>query len=295
METPEKMREIANKYIIHEKIGSGKFGTVYAGIYKKTKKDNNCEKVAIKMEDLRTNFKLLKHETTILKYLYDHGCRTIPIVFWYGVYEGHACLAMSFYDISLFDFIKKRELTTEQINKIMVAAIEILESVHKLFVLHRDIKPQNFMIKNDELFLIDFGLSTFFLRENGEHINECSQDSIIGTPKYISFYVHDGQLPGVRDDLISLGYVYIYLYCRELPWDVLQNNVLDNNIFTELSIEHPKNIQRKDLKSWTYLEQISLKINLNIHRFLGYCYGLKYKDMPNYEGLRKAFDMNTLF
>lgn len=295
METQDKIREIANKYIIHEKIGSGKFGTVYAGLYKKTKKNNNCEKVAIKMEDLRTNAKLLKHETAILKYLYDHGCRTIPIVFWYGIYEDHTCLAMSFYDISLFDFIKKRELTAEQINKIMVAAIEILESVHKLFVLHRDIKPQNFMIKNGELFLIDFGLSTFFLRENGEHVIECSQESIIGTPKYISFYVHDGLLPGVRDDLISLGYLYIYLYCRELPWDVLQNNVLDNKIFTELSIEHPKNLQRKELKSWAYLEPISLKINQNIHRFLGHCYGLKYKDVPNYEGLRKALDSNTLF
>uniref|UniRef100_A0A6C0JH54 non-specific serine/threonine protein kinase n=1 Tax=viral metagenome TaxID=1070528 RepID=A0A6C0JH54_9ZZZZ len=275
------------KYKILGKLGSGKFGTVFLGIHKKTQKNN--ENVAIKMEDLRTSHKLLKHETTILKYLYDHGCRTIPIVYWFGIFEQSTCLVMSLYDISLFDFIKKGEPTIEQINKIMIAAIEILDSIHKLLVLHRDIKPQNFMIKNSELYLIDFGLSTIYLRENGEHVPECSQDSIIGTPKYISFYVHDGRLPGVRDDLISLGYVYMYLFCRELPWDVLQTNSLDNEIFTELSIEHPKNKQRKEFKSWAYLETICLKINFNIHRYFQYCYGLKYKDSPNYEGLRNVF------
>ena len=276
------------KYEILGKLGNGKFGTVFSGVYKKSRMKSN-EKVAIKMEELRTPQKLLKHETTILKYLYDHGCRTIPTVYWFGIHEQSTCLVMSFYEISLFDFLKKGELTIEQINKIMVAAIEILDSVHKLFVLHRDIKPQNFMIKNSELYLIDFGLSTIFLRENGEHVPECSQDSIIGTPKYISFFVHDGILPSRRDDLISLGYIYIYLFCRELPWDVLQTNSFDNEIFTELSIEHPKNKQRKEFKSWTYLESICLKINTKIHSYLSYCYGLKYKDIPNYEGMCNAF------
>jgi serine/threonine protein kinase len=53
--------EIISKYIIQNKIGNGKFGIVYQGIYKKTN-----EQVAIKTEDSRTSIKLLKHEKNLL-------------------------------------------------------------------------------------------------------------------------------------------------------------------------------------------------------------------------------------
>lgn len=95
--------EIKNKYVIHDKIGNGKFGIVYLGVYKKTN-----EKVAIKTEILRTSMKLLKHETAILKYLYEHGARNIPTIYWYGVHLDNTCLVMSYYEMSLFDHIKKR-------------------------------------------------------------------------------------------------------------------------------------------------------------------------------------------
>jgi serine/threonine protein kinase len=276
--------EIKNKYVVLDKLGSGKFGVVYLGVYKKTN-----EKVAIKTEDSRTPTKLLKHETNILKYLHEHGSRTTPTVFWYGIHLSNTCLVMTYYDCSLYDYIKNKELSTEKINAIMRAAIGILESIHKLFVLHRDIKPQNFMIKGSELFLIDFGLSTFYIDENGEHKSECSQKNIIGTPKYISFNIHFGNLPSRRDDLISLGYIYIYLYCRELPWDNIQTNEIDNKIYDELSIEHPKNIRRSELKTLENVEPICLKISKNINSFINYCYGLKYKDSPNYGAIIETF------
>jgi serine/threonine protein kinase len=277
--------DIKNKYAVLDILGSGKFGTVYLGIYKK-----NNEKVAIKMEDSRTPVKLLKHETSILKYLYEHGSRTTPAVFWYGIHLSNVCLVMTYYECSLYDYIKKQQtVSIEKINSIMSAAIGILESIHKLFVLHRDIKPQNFMIKAGELFLIDFGFATFYINQNGEHKDECSQKHIIGTPKYISPNIHMGSLPSRRDDLISLGYIYVYLYCRELPWDTIQTNEIDNKIYDELSIEHPKNIRRLELKSLDYISQICSKISQNISRYVNYCYGLKYKDTPNYNAIIETF------
>ena len=67
---------IANKYHIDKFIGNGKFGKVYRGI---NNKNNNY--VAIKLEDKRTSYKLLKRETSILKYLYENKCRSIPSVY----------------------------------------------------------------------------------------------------------------------------------------------------------------------------------------------------------------------
>jgi casein kinase 1 len=287
--------EIKNKYTILDKLGNGKFGTVYLGLYKK-----NNEKVAIKMEDLRTPIKLLKHETTILKYLYEHGSRITPTVFWYGIHLTNTCLVMSYYECSLYDWLKREQIVSiEKINSIMCAAIGILDSIHKLFVLHRDIKPHNFMIKGGELFLIDFGFATFFVNENGEHKDECSQKTIIGTPKYISINIHNGNLPSRRDDLISIGYVYFYLYCRELPWDNIQGDEIDNQIYDEMSIEHPKNRRRCELKTWDNIESICSKINQNISRYMNYCYGLKFKDTPNYDAIietfaRPSYSQNTL-
>jgi len=281
--------DIKNKYIIQNKIGNGKFGIVYQGIYKKTN-----EQVAIKTEDSRTTIKLLKHETTVLKYLYDHGSRNVPIVYWYGIHLNNTCLVMTYYDMSLHQYIQSnQDISIDKLNRIFLQCIVILESIHKLYVIHRDIKPQNFMLKNGELFLIDFGLSVFYVHENGEHIDESSHDAIIGTPKYISHNIHNGISPSRRDDLISIGYMYIFMYCRELPWENITNSELDNNIHDELSIHHYKNKKRLDLKTWDYLKPISSKINQKLHDYLEYCYHLKYKDRPNYNAILNAFDINN--
>lgn len=280
--------EIKNKYIVKDKLGNGKFGIVYLGIYKKTN-----ENVAIKTEPLKTQAKLLKHETTILKYLYERGSRNIPTIFWYGVHLDNTCLVMSYYDQSLFEYIKTKELTNEQIYKIILQMILILENIHKNLVVHRDIKPQNFMLKDGELFLIDFGLATFYVDEKGEHIEERSHDSIIGTPKYISQNIHEGITPSRRDDLISIGYIYIFLVCRELPWDTIPTNILNENIHHEISIEHYKNKVRLNLKLWDNIENICLKIDVKLHKYLQYCYNIKYKEQPNYDAIKETFGLHS--
>ena len=138
---------------------------------------------------------------------------------------------MTYYDTSLYQYLQtNRDISIDKLNRIFLQCIVILESIHKLYVIHRDIKPQNFMLKNGELFLIDFGLSIFYVHENGEHIDESSHDAIIGTPKYISLNIHNGISPSRRDDLISIGYMYIFMFCRELPWENITNSEFDNNI-----------------------------------------------------------------
>ena len=270
------------KYKILEKIGNGKFGIVYKGINQKTN-----EKIAIKTENQNSSIKLLKNETAILKYLYDHGSRSTPIIYWYGVDNLLTFLVMSYYDISLYDYCIGNELSSAKIDKIMCVCIDILETIHKQYVIHRDIKPQNFMIMNEEIFLIDFGFATFYVDDKGEHLPYLGSQNIIGTPKYISYNIHDGASPSRRDDLISLGYLYIYLYCRELPWDTLK--IGTNNEYNEIHILHFKNQQRKNMKEWENLEKICMNINQKIYDFLNYCYKLNYDNTPNYNALKDLF------
>ena len=300
---------LGKKYKILEKIGNGKFGIVYKGINLKS-----GESVAIKTEKTGADIRLLKNETTILKYLYDHGSRSTPIVYWYGVHELWSYLVMSYYEISLFDYCNQGQMALEKIDKIIYVCIDILETIHKNYVLHRDIKPQNFMISNEEIYLIDFGFACFYVDDKVEHLPRTESQNIVGTPKYVSYHVHDGITNSRRDDLISLGYLYIYLYCRELPWDTLLRDALKSetvsrdtlvsglpngyevpngcevpNGYEEIHILHYKNQQRKDMKTWSKLSETCLRINQKIYDFLNYCYNLRYDATPNYDALKQSF------
>lgn len=279
---------INNKYIIDTNIGKGQFGSVYKGYHKKTR-----EHVAIKLETTNSPIKLLKNETTILNYLYNNSSHNIPQVHWYGVFTNVTCLVMTLFDFSLYDYVKSKELSIEQIKKIMIKSIDIIENIHNSFVIHRDIKPQNFMIKNSDLFIIDFGFSTFYIDDNKKHLpiktNDIEQCTIIGTPKYISLNIHNGINPSRRDDLISLGYVFIFLLYKQLPWDKFP--IFENKEnYEEIHALHPKNQYMKQLKQIENIEKIIIPNNSIyqfIYYYIKYCYSLKYDEEPNYYSIKQ--------
>jgi len=278
---------VGKHYKVLSILGKGCFGTVYKAINQKTN-----EIVAIKTEPMKKPYKLLKNETTILKYLYDQGCRCIPIVYWYGLHLDNLCLAISCCDFSLQDYLKKvgKEKFSEKIDEIMRTSIGMLESIHNNFVLHRDIKPTNFMFKQGELFFIDFGLATFYIDDSGEHIPDIEGlETIIGTPKYVSYHVHRGHVLSRRDDLISLGYMYLQLLFGELPWGD-KYHTMDESSYDEILVNHPKNVFRRDKKKWDNLRTfMSLEQNRKIYRYMEYCYSLEYDGMPLYRQLHSLF------
>jgi len=277
---------ICNKYDITKLLGNGKFGVVYEGNIIKT-----GETVAIKTEKTELKYKMLKHEVTILNYLFRNHCKLIPFIYWYGIHLNHTCIIMTYYSHSLQDYFNSKGIVdTNKLGSIMIKCIHILESIHKYFVIHRDIKPQNFMIKDGELYLIDFGLATFYIDEDNKHISKFNNEYVIGTPKYISYYNHHGDPCSRRDDLISLGYMYLYLQTGNLPWDNLQlpaNTVNENIIiYNETHVLHPKNQIRKQYKSWSHL---SCGLHSNIKNYLKYCYELNYDDVPLYDTMMNLF------
>ena len=271
---------INRKFKITNNIVQGKFGNIFKCTHIKTN-----EYFAIKIENKSNTIKLLKNETTMINYLYGNGCRNIPSVIWYGNHNDHLCLIMPLYDCSLYDYIMKKTLSISQINNIILQCINIISSVHTNFVIHRDIKPQNFMIKNGELFLIDFGFSTFYVNQDKQHYSiDCSINNIIGTPKYISIHIHNGILYSRRDDIISIGYIYIFLLYKELTWDSYNYFLDDNsNLYDELHILHYKNQMRKHLKTLEYLETIFKTKNFELYNFLNYCYSIEFYEEPNYD------------
>jgi len=287
---------IHDKYIISKIIGKGKFGTVCSGI-----DITNGEPVAIKLEKLG-DFSSIKHEVKVMNYLFQNKFRQLPKIYWYGRQEIYSCLVLSYYDCSLLQWCSHKEnLQKMNYSVIFNKCIRILSQIHKLFLIHRDIKPHHFMIKNEELFLIDYGLATFTIDINGDPLEDTPQKNIIGTPNYISIFHHQGHKLTFRDDMISLGYMMLFLINGCFPWQ----EQLDHSIQTKLSstidrcftaptvtvkpiesIEHPINIDKKHKKKWTSLEPVlkNTKDKLpELYIFLDYCYQLLYNDPPNYD------------
>lgn len=288
---------IHGRYKIIEIIGQGKFGTVF-----KAQDSITEEMVAIKRELSETQYSSIKHETKIMTYLFQNKFRKLPFVYWYGRQNKWQYLVMSFYDCSLEDYYKLLmneknickfdDFSLIQLNNsctldlssiisnLFLKCIHILENIHKLYVLHRDIKPTNFMIKDNEIYLIDFGLSTFWLDSEGEHILNVTQNTITGTPKYVSYYNHIGNTLSRRDDLISLGYMIIYFMYGYLPWQKMaqENNLIYEmknytNVLDFLKNETPINETLPSSKMYYYME---------------YCYSLEFNEIPNYNLLKKV-------
>ena len=128
-----------------------------------------------------------------------------------------------------------------------------IELIHSLGFIHRDIKPQNYVIgqisnhqkekdivnNDDEIYLVDFGLAQEYL-VNGkkEHVGYEIGRKIRGTPMYMSVNVMLGIEPSRRDDLESMMYIIVLLLKGRLPWHNIKitRKDLDQLIMSKISI-----------------------------------------------------------
>jgi serine/threonine protein kinase len=256
---------------IEEEIGRGKFGVVFKGSRVMYNKNDPEAIVAIKTEHYKTAFKVLKHESLMLDYLYKEGCRNIPLLYWFGVYKTQfSCMVMTFFPCPVVPPLPNEPKNIELCNSIMIQMIDILKHIHKALVIHRDIKPSNFMINTDGMVvLIDFGFSTFAKNEVNENDDD-DKNFIIGTPKYISPFVHRGIEPSYRDDLISLGYVYMWLRTgKEISWNIENLSFISD--IPDIHINHPRN--QHYLKQKEMIQKFS-DFGEPFYKYMNYCYSM---------------------
>jgi serine/threonine protein kinase len=202
---------IDNKYYIIGYLGKGEFGYVY-----KAQNIRTNEIVALNSEPANHETKLLKNEATIYHYLVkDPG---FPKVKYYGLYNDHYYMAIDLLGPSLTSFMKnqKEPLPQEQIKPYGIQMIERIETVHKKGLIHRDIKPDNFLFgsppKNDLLHLIDFGFCKKYCNNDGSHMKFREKRTPLGTTLFMSLHVIQGIEPSRRDDLESVFYCLLFLY-----------------------------------------------------------------------------------
>eukprot|EP01031_Cornospumella_fuschlensis_P025718 gene25718-31057_t len=104
-------------------------------------------------------------------------------------------------------------LTYARLGDIGLQIFAGLQWLHQRNFLFIDMKPDNFMVKGDKVYFVDFGLVE---RNN---LNAGKPASFAGTPSYSSLAVHQGGHPSFKDEVESLGYVLLAVALGgNLPW-----------------------------------------------------------------------------
>uniref|UniRef100_A0A1B0D223 non-specific serine/threonine protein kinase n=2 Tax=Phlebotomus papatasi TaxID=29031 RepID=A0A1B0D223_PHLPP len=269
---------IGGKYRLLRKIGSGSFGDIYLGI-----NIVNGEEVAIKMESKSARHPQLLYEYKLYKVL--AGGVGIPHIRYYGEDRNHVVLVMDLLGPSLEDLFNfcSRHFTIKTVLMLVDQMIGRLEYLHCKSFIHRDIKPDNFLMgigrHCNKLFLIDFGLAKKYRDVRSRtHIMYREDKNLTGTARYASINAHLGIEQSRRDDMESLGYVMMYFNRGSLPWQGLK-----------ATNKKQKYEKISEKKMSTPIEVLCKGCPAEFSMYLNYCRSLRFDEAPDYMYLRQLF------
>ena len=200
------------------------------------------EEVAIKLEASDSKHPQLMRETKIYRSLHGAGALAvvlfnidyffivgIPGVRYYGIDGDYNVMIIDLLGKSLEELFNQcgRVFNLKTVLALADQMLSRLETIHIKSYIHRDIKPDNFLMgrgnRRSTVFLIDFGLSKLYREPRShKHIPFRDGKNLTGTARYASIHTHLGDEQSRRDDLESLGYVLMYFLRGSLPWQGLK-------------------------------------------------------------------------
>ncbi|KAI7898162.1 kinase-like domain-containing protein [Cokeromyces recurvatus] len=268
-------------YKVGKKLGEGSFGVLYEGLNLL-----NNRSVAIKFEPRKSDAPQLRDEYRTYKVL--AGLPGVPSAYYFGQEGLHNILVIDLLGPSLEDLfvLCRRKFSIKTVAMLAKQMITRVESVHERNLIYRDIKPDNFLIGRpgtkyaDTVYLIDYGMAKLYRDpKTKQHIPYRERKSLSGTARYMSINTHLGREQSRRDDLESLGHVFMYFLRGSLPWQGLK--AATNKQKYEKIGEKKQTTSIKDLCD-AYPEEFGI--------YLQYVRKLGFEETPDYDFLRELFN-----
>lgn len=266
---------VGNRYQVGRRIGHGSFGEIYVGTDAQTNQE-----VAIKVENCSTKHPQLHLEAKLLRDLARGP--GIPRVLHSGSEAGYNIMVMDLLGPSLEDLFNfcSRRFTLKTVLLLAEQMLNRIEFIHNENYIHRDIKPDNFLMglgkQGNIVYLIDFGLAKLYVDpKTKRHIPYKENKSLTGTARYASINTHQGIEQDRRDDLESLGYVLMYFNRGSLPWQGLK-----------AANKRQKYEKIREKKLGTSVEELCQGHPIEFANYINMCRNYKFGECPNYGALR---------
>lgn len=156
--------------------------------------------------------------------------------------------------------------------------------IHRKTFVHRDIKPDNFLMglgaNSHVAYVVDYGLAKrFYDPRTRTHIPYRNDKSLTGTARYASIHAHLGEELSRRDDLEAVGFVMLYFFIGQLPWQ---------NLPAFSKSEKYRRI--KETKVSITLEDLCQGCPAELLLYLKHCRNLNFEEKPDYEYLQQVLN-----
>lgn len=272
-----------SRWILEKQLGVGSFGQVWLA-----RDPDTNQRVAIKLESRKE-----KELQIFLEYRFYKALEKsdrIPKIYkicpvfdtkgdeWCGLVM--ECMGNSLDSLSE----KYTKFSLKSTIQVTIQMMHAIEAVHNAGIIHRDIKPDNFMFglkenngRDKVLCMIDFGLAKMWRdSETGKHIPNERAVMILGTGRYMSANAHNGTTQSRRDDLISIGYLMVYFANGRLPWQGM--DIEDSRKRSEVT---------GNLKNKTTAAELCRGLPAEFTELVRKFRCLKFDETPDYAAYRK--------
>ena len=208
-------KRLDGRYEIREAIGHGGMAVVYKAhdnIENRTVAVKILREEYLKNEEFRRRF---KNESKVIAVLNHKN-----IVDVYDVSFGDVIqyIVMEYVEgITLKNYMNqvRGALTTEQALNFTIQILKALAHAHEKGIIHRDIKPQNIILVDEQVVKVtDFGISRFSRSDQ-----KTMTDKAIGSVHYISPEQAKCEQTDAKSDLYSVGVLMYEMLCGELPFE----------------------------------------------------------------------------
>ncbi|KAG6820935.1 hypothetical protein H0H93_009171 [Arthromyces matolae] len=301
---------VGNHFRVGKKIGEGSFGVVFEG----SKMLSNTP-VAIKFEPRKSDAPQLRDEFRSYRTL--NGTPGVPQVHHFGQEGLHNVLVIDLLGPNLedlFDMCGRKfsiktvcmaakqmvglptsfvatpiayngQLRERRLLTFSIVQVTRVQSIHDKSLIYRDIKPDNFLIgvpgtkTANTIHIIDFGMAKHYRDPKTKvHIPYRERKSLSGTARYMSINTHLGREQSRRDDLESLGHVFMYFLRGGLPWQGLR-----------AATNKQKYEKIGEKKQTTPISELCEGFPEEFAIYMNYVRKLGFEESPDYDFLRELF------
>jgi DNA-binding NarL/FixJ family response regulator len=214
-------------YTLRLKVGESEKAAVYLAT-SAARGHNVALKVSKTLRDEAAGRQFLEREYTAVQAIRSP---LVVEIYDYGVHAGYEYLAMEYLPRGDLKARILRGVTERESLHYLQRIAEALQVVHQAGLVHRDLKPPNVMLRdNDAVALIDFGLARQI--DGGTTSMQTGQTAVLrGSPYYMSPEQALGEQLDGRSDFYSLGIILYEMLTGQKPYtggtalDVLQQHV----------------------------------------------------------------------